>query len=317
MPQLCPSIAIPAHPKPDKPATATGNIAQFLGLIPRAGLERSLLDLEDEAMEGLKDDIYALEACYRLLIRTVLKRGRISATLPKRLLIPSGRRSGPRRGAVVSKESFQTIRVRLFESLRGLATARLCIQPPADVVFDDWPDLERARRERIYTLQVDRLERIISGWSTPDKYRHGCSARRARCSAGSFASANKAAEWASLQSGRTVLGSAIRTAIKRGFKCAGFHWNYDDDSSPGPIGGSKAVSCVELDVDFASLSLAAEFAGCTTNKMSRCLRAGGGRMVLGPNAQNAMAGHVLTFVLAGTSETPSKIAGLFDVALAG
>ncbi len=238
---------------------ASYQIAEFLRLIPRPGLERSLRDLEDENLEGLADNIYALEAGYRLLIRTVLRHGRIAATLPERLLVPTGSRSRQRGRAVISCESFRTIRQRLFESLRGLATARLCIQPPADVQFCESPDLERARRSAMYSRQVDQLERIISRWHTEARY--GYSPRRVLCvtTGETFPSANAAARWVRVRTGAKTRGSHIRTAIKRGLRTSGrrgvpgsgLEWAFDDSlpRAPRPTspGSRRAVHCVELE----------------------------------------------------------------------
>jgi len=290
------------------------NIAEYLRFIPRSRLECDLLDLEDEVLRRLPGNIYALETCFRYLIRAVLRHGRLPGSLPMRLTrMMGGRPGGLRRGTVVSSGEFRIIRRRVTESLRGLATARMALQPITDVKYEDDPEAERRRRAVIYARQIADLDTMYARWHVG----RGPYAKAIWClSTGKqFPSARKAAEWASEATGRTIRRSDIRTAIKRGCRCGGFQWGYDQGAVPElrPSGRGVAVRCVEFDRPFLSRAQAAAFAGVSVRSLKLAL-ARDGEVKPG---RNGPALRTLTFVYAEAPDaiaeaSPNRQMGLFD-----
>ena len=147
----------------------------------------------------------------------------------------------------------------------------------ADVSFPDNKEAERARRVTLYAAQYDGyLEEL--GVRVPEGQRIGPFCRPVYCPdldpkrakdrdgpppSASFYSPIAAAEYFGTSRNN------ILKAMRDGTRCKGRHFNPipGAPSRRAVLGNEKGVTCVELDIDFETLSEAARWAGVATSTM--------------------------------------------------
>jgi hypothetical protein len=148
------------------------------------------------------------------------------------------------------------------------------------VLFEEHPDKERERRVEIYARQWAEIEEL---YDEDELLRQGPAAQAVWChEAGrQFPSARRAARWCQdVLRKPKVRRSDIRTAIRRGCKCAGFTWSYLTDVPPQIIknGCARPVRCVAPNgsaISFPSLTEAAAFAEVSTSTLVEAIESGG------------------------------------------
>jgi hypothetical protein len=139
------------------------------------------------------------------------------------------------------------------------------------VVFEEHPDLERARRVAIFERAAARLG------MQQESADYGLGAKRVVCESTGheFESTFAAARWLTATSGRTVPRSQLRTALKRGLRCAGYKFRYVADAPRRIIANGMGKPVVVAGRTFTSIGEAARFAGVSSHAVRDALANGG------------------------------------------
>ena len=196
-------------------------IYDALHLIPGPRIAVGLRDNEEGIVGEIKGDVFALVACYRLIARS-LSHGFIPTydAMPKRLH--------------VNKKQFHALYERVESTMIDAAELYLKLIPFSYQQYEMFEgidtDAKREQRARFYAKQNQRIEQQY-GLEPDPSTRLGPKKRPviAKLPEGPkrFPSARKAAEWVRINMGIYIRRSDIRTALRKGHRCAGLDWEYD------------------------------------------------------------------------------------------
>jgi hypothetical protein len=249
--------------------------------VPKEELPTLLREGEDAIINEIKGlNPLGLQACLRLMCKVVVAERRIPkfSDMPPEIQGAALYLSRLRRvcNRAVTPEQFALLADRLEVLAHEIGGRQVALRPITIVVFEQDAELERGRRALLYARQWELIEELYDEHA---ELRQGPAAQAVICDElnREFPSARQAASYMREVMGKSkVRRSDIRTAIRRGCKCAGMRWRYKSgDSQIIRNGCERPVRCRDLDVPFASLTDAAAFAGISTTTMSLVLNGDG------------------------------------------
>jgi hypothetical protein len=251
-------------------------LISLLNSVDRRELARTCREVEESILVEIRGNIFTLQAGCRYAAMNLVRKmelpgyKQLHPGLTAPILQPRRKRATrePLSGA-----QWAAITEKLEQRLK---MKFITLKPVSKVVFEDDPDLERARRVPILAKRWAKIEEALI---RDQALRKGPYAKRIYCPEleMTFESARQAAKFLSEKIGRPVQPSDVRTCIKRGTRRAGCSWQVA--SSTGQIqssGRERPVFCVERPEvsPFPSLTAAAQYADVSTTKMAEAINQG-------------------------------------------